>query len=276
MSRWAELAGATDKADEASDAQLEELAKLILRGTSPDELANRMTAQAKVNATRPFLDFVDADYGSGDQRRSLTKSLWAAAERASAGGKLESGKTLARSALAVATVDRAGYGMGFLVQYLHRPEAARMLGISDRKRRELADSALQDSQATGEFVDAIGAAAAVLDELIKGDSKVVSGDDARAFLAFLDQAYAGVSDQPSDRWRLANMLWRFCCVSRLKNSPDALTEADRFVAARKLDPRSGKSDVAWLEQALTTPGPMPRSAGVGVISQPNDLKPRPE
>ncbi|GEM_PF-3685331 len=250
------------------------IAEFITLGNAADELMDQTIAAAAISKAMPFFSFESAEYGSSNLRMSLLRGLWSTAKQQLEAERGVKARGLSRAAVALGAVDYSGFGAGALVEFLHDPKASELLALEKSKIAPIASAVLKLTRPTPEFVDAIGSAAAALDGMIHADKNAPQEQAMANFITGLRTAYALSPLTPGDRWRLANMLWRFCCAARANGNLAALEAARTFVSAQKQDPNTSKMDVKWLDEALATNGPMPRSAGVGVISQPNDLKPK--
>ena len=249
-----------------SDAQLTALAKQLVRGVEPEALTDALYSRAKI--TSPALN--DREFGTAAARVQITIRLTEMAQR-SAPADPETARMLLRAALLIAVHDRMG-SHRVLAQFPRDDGLRQILAGNEEMIRAVTAIADEIQISAKAYVDHIMISGPLLDEMIAGAA--IDKDKAERFLRSASALWDTPETYLSDRWRTCGLLWRFRCLAAARQDTEALKLVESTVDSLRSRSRSTLV-TTWLDQVMNEPGASPRSSGIKIITDPNQLKPKP-
>lgn len=244
--------------------RVEIAAEGIATNSLMDEIARNLHIQGSAKPG-PVFQIV----GRPEDRVRLVQHLLEASRDASA--PLDERKSLARTAVGVACLNRTGAGAEYLRTLLMDSSLHATLSLSEQEVAQL--RRIADELAPEQLGARLSEVATELEALISGaGSHELRQQRWETFATKLTEAWILSSERADIRLLVARQLWRALCLARADNDPDRLQSLQAL--ARSLDARTtAPASKRWLAEALRADGPRPASAGRKVIQTPHDVKP---
>jgi hypothetical protein len=266
------FAGSTDKASALARAksfdELDAVATAVLAGSDPGALELMVLDVTNVANRYEVLVPPQWKFGDRTQRGVLVSRMWQRAKDTRLKDSANA-QRLARAAMGILAQDTFGSSP---VGLLHDPECASLVGLKSGEVAALLKIYTPPKSTGAERMARVEAVGEPLNRMIaNGKADAQYQGDAQLLVKGFRSSWPGANGH-DEQWRLANLLWRFNCLSKSNSDQNSVAQIASIV--RDLTPQTSDPYAKrWLEEVLTVPGARPKDSGVRFFHEPNQLKP---
>jgi len=235
-----------------------------LPGAPPRSLSALILSRCSVEDRSAGIRDGSWPYGSHFRRAMLIEEM---IQRAQALGSTsaEDATTHALGAMFFAAQEYYFFGTPIARKICFSAELSRLLRWDAERLAKLKAILTADHEITESIVAPLRSAVTALESLIAAGTSQVDRQVTTTCLSSLDEMTGWIANRPDLQWRVANLTWRLANFARVSSANDVL-ETLKQNSTRWAQAVNDHEFPRWISDAITRPGPTPKSAGLRFVS----------